>query len=97
MKRPAHGFENSSPPREKKREICTAEKLLLVKILFEEVSFRASFEGREGRAVTESERKRIPNLDSRDAKGMTTMLFSFEEGDAKGSVTKEEPRDLEGM
>ena len=28
------------------------EKLLLIKILFEEVSFKASFEGREGRAET---------------------------------------------
>ena len=70
--------------REREREICAAEKLLLVKILFEEVSFKANFEGREGRAVMESERKRIPDLDSRDAKGTATMLFSFEEGDAKG-------------
>ena len=46
----------------------------------------ASFEGREGRAVTESERKRFPDLGSREAKGTTTMLFSFEEGDAKGST-----------
>ena len=35
---------------------------LLVKTLFEEVSFMASFEGREGRAVTDSERKRIPDF-----------------------------------
>ena len=49
-------------------------------ILFEEVSFKASFEGREGRAVTESKRKRIPDLDSREANGTTTLLFSFEEG-----------------
>ena len=53
----------------------------MVKILFEEVSFKASFEGRKGRAVTESERKSIPDLDSREAKGTTTMLFSFEEGE----------------
>ena len=46
--------------RAREREICAAEKLLLVKILFEEVRFKASFEGREGRTVTESERKRIP-------------------------------------
>ena len=38
--------------------------------------------------MTESERKRIPDLDSREAKGTTTMLFSFEEGDAKGSVVR---------
>ena len=30
-------------------------------MLLEEESFKASFEGREGRAVTESERKRIPD------------------------------------
>ena len=47
---------------------------------------KASFEGREGRAVKGSKRKRIPDLDSRKAKGMTTMLFSFEEGDVKGSI-----------
>ena len=45
--------------REREREICAGEKLLLVKILFEEVSFQASFEGREGRAVKESARKRV--------------------------------------
>ena len=52
--------------RHREREICAAGKLLQVKIRFEEVSFKASFEGREGRVVTESERKRIPHLDSRD-------------------------------
>ena len=36
--------------------------------MFEEVSFKVSFEGGEGRAVTESKRKRIPDLDSREAK-----------------------------
>ena len=41
-----------------------------------------------GVAMTESKGKRIPDLDSREAKGMTTMLFSFEEGDAKGSVIR---------
>ena len=55
-------------------------------MLFEEVSFKASFEGREGRAVMESERKRISDLDSREAKGTTTMPFSFEERDVKGSI-----------
>ena len=54
----------------------------------EEVCFKASLEDGEGRAVTESERKRIPYLDSREAKGTTTMLFSFEEGNAKGSVIR---------
>ena len=52
--------------RESEFKICTAaEKLLLVKILFEEVSFKAGFEGREGRAVTESERKRIQQRSKR--------------------------------
>ena len=36
--------------------------------------------------MRESERTKILDLDSRDAKSMTTMLFSFEEGDAKGSI-----------
>ena len=48
----------------------------------------ASFEGREGRAVRESERKRIPDLCGTEAKGTTTMLFSFEGGDAKSSVIR---------
>ena len=39
-------------------------------------------------AMMESKGKRIPDLDSREAKGMTTMLFSFEEGDAKGSIIR---------
>ena len=71
-----------------KREFqtCATEKLVLVKILFEEVRFKANFEGREGRAVTESKRKRIPDVDSREAKGTTTMPFSFEQGDAKGFI-----------
>ena len=57
--------------------MCAAEKLLPVKILFEEVSSKASFERREERSVTESERKRIPDLRGRDAKGTTPKLFSF--------------------
>ena len=65
--------------------ICEAEKLLLVKALFEEVSFKARFEGREGRAVTQIERKRISDLCSSKTKGTNTMLFSFEDGDANGS------------
>ena len=63
---------------ERKREfkICAAEKLLLVKILFEEVRFKASFEGREGRAVTESERQRSADLGGREAElGTATVLF----------------------
>ena len=74
--------------REREFKICAAEKMLLVKILFEEESFKASFEGREGRAVTESEKKRISDLGSREAKGTTTMLFSFEDRDAKSSTIR---------
>ena len=36
--------------------------------------------------MTESKRERIPGLCSRKTEGMTTMLFSFEGGDAKGSI-----------
>ena len=76
--------------QEREFQICAAEKPLLVKILFEfeEVNFKASFEGGVGMAVMESERMRIPVLDSREAKGTTTMLFSFEEGDAKNSIIR---------
>ena len=64
--------------REWKREfkIWAAEELLQVKILFEEISLKVTFEGREGRAVTESERKKIPDLCSREA------------GDVKSSITQ---------
>ena len=55
--------------REREFQIWAAVKVLLVKILFEEVSFKACFEGKEGRGVMESKRKRIPNLCSRKAKG----------------------------
>ena len=54
--------------REREFKICAAENwLLLIKILSEEVSFKAGFEGREGRAMTESEMKRIPDLCRREA------------------------------
>ena len=49
---------------------------------------KASFESGERRVVRENERKRIPDLDKREARGMTTMLFSFEEGDAKDSIVR---------
>ena len=38
--------------------------------------------------MVESERKRIPELDSRDTKDTTTMLFSIEEGDATCSIIR---------
>ena len=48
--------------------------------------------------MTESERKRIPDLCCREAKGTTTMPFSFEGGNAKRKVlsSEEERRNLEG-
>ena len=76
----------------RKIKVCAAEKLLLVKILFEEVCFKTGFEGKEGIAVTESERKRIPYLGSREAKG----TFSSEGVDAKRSVVRRRRRDLTG-
>ena len=36
--------------------------------------------------MTESKRERIPGLYSRKTEGPTTMLLSFEGGDAKGSI-----------
>ena len=54
---------------ERELKICAAENLLLVKILFEEVRFKASFEGREGRAEAESEVKRILDSCNREAEG----------------------------
>ena len=55
-----------------------AEKLCLVKRLLAEVSFRASFEGSVvGRAVTENEKKRIPDLCSREAKGTATSKLTL--------------------
>ena len=53
--------------------ICEAKKLLLVETLFEEVSFKASFEGMEGRAVTQIERKRISDLCSSKTKGTNSV------------------------
>ena len=53
--------------RERIGDLRRREAILLVKMMLEEVCFKASFEGREGRAVAESERKRIPDLCSRKA------------------------------
>ena len=36
--------------------------------------------------MTKSKRDRIPSLYSRKTEGLTTMLFSFEGEDAKGSI-----------
>ena len=42
--------------------------------------------------MTERKRKRIPDVESREAKGTTTMLFSFEQGDAKDSIIRRAQR-----
>ena len=86
----------SDRDRQTDRQICAAKKLLLVKILFEEVSFKASFEGREGRAVTESGRKRIPDMNSREAE-RPPCCFLLQKGMQKVLLSEEECRDLEGM
>ena len=38
--------------------------------------------------MTESKRERIPGLYSRKTEGPTTMLFSSEGGDVKGSIIR---------
>ena len=44
------------------------KKQLLVKILFEEVSSKARFEGRDGRAATERKEEKSRSACSREAK-----------------------------
>ena len=51
------------------------------------MSSKTRFEGRE-RTVTKSDRKRIPDLYSRDTECRTTTLLSFEGGDAKRLVIR---------
>ena len=72
---------------ERNFKICAAETLLLVKVLFEEVRFKASFDGREERAVTEREMKRIPKLCCGEAEGKV--------GIRKGLSSEDERRNLE--
>ena len=48
-----------------------SERERLLKILFKALHSKTRFEGRGGSAVTESERKRIPDLCSREAEGTT--------------------------
>ena len=75
--------------KERELKMCAGEiKLVLVKIQFEEVMFNIGFERREGRALKVSEMKGIPDLCSRKAEDMTNKLFSFEGGDAKGSINR---------
>ena len=58
------------------------------------MSFPTSFHGRERRAVTESERERIPGLYSRETEGQTTC-FLFKVGIQKVLSSEEERRDLD--
>ena len=50
--------------------------------------FEISFECRERKAVSDDGREIIPGLYSRETEGATTLLFSLEVGDAKGSVIR---------
>ena len=47
--------------------------------MFEEVCFKASFDNREGRAVTETKGREFQTWTA-------GKLFSFEEGDVEGSI-----------
>ena len=65
-------------------KICDAEKLLVSKYFWKRyIGIKASFEGKEGRAV-----KRIPDLCGREAKGTTTVTISVEIGDARCSIIR---------
>ena len=48
-------------------KICVAENILLIQILFEEVCFGASFEGRDRKTVVERESDRIQYLCSKES------------------------------
>ena len=58
---------------ERMQDLCS-RKDVLVKLLFAEINFKNNFEGKEERAVTDRERKRIPYLCSRKAVGAIDML-----------------------
>ena len=75
--------------RERAREfrICVGQELLMVKILFEEVRFWASFKDRNEVKERDGEKgKRISDMYSREAKLTVTMLLGFVGGDAKDSL-----------
>ena len=61
--------------------LCAAEKLLLVKILFKEVSFNASFESPKGRDGMDGKRNeenfRLTVQQRSASKEATTMLWSI--------------------
>ena len=64
--------------------------------MFEEVCFKANFEGMEGRAVTERERKRIPNWAAEKQKARPKCRFLLKVWMRKVLSSEEERRDLEG-
>ena len=75
--------------RERVREfkICVGQELLLVKILFEEVHFQASFKDRnEGKECDGEKGKKISDLYSREANLTATLMLGFVGGDAKDSL-----------
>ena len=73
--------------RDTEFKICVAQELLLVKMLFEEVRFKASFKDRNELKECDGEKgKRISDLYSREAKLTVTMLLGFVGGDAKDSL-----------
>ena len=55
------------------REVCSRKA---ISITGQNTVWRGKFEGREGRAVTESKKKRIPDLDSRGALSLHSALIS---------------------
>ena len=71
------------------RELKTyaAEKTISVKILLEEIHCKASFAGKEGTEV-----KRIPDLCGGEDKGTTTVMISFEVGDASSIIRRRAQR-----
>ena len=81
--------------KEREFQICAAEKPLLVKILFEEVHFKASFEGGEGRAVTAKERE-FQIWTAEKQKAQPPFCFLLKKGMQKILSSEEERRDLEG-
>ena len=64
-------------------------------MLFEEIHFNSSFEGKEGRAVTESERERTPIWTAEKQKARPPCCFISEGGMRNVLSPEEECRDLE--
>ena len=64
--------------------------------MFKKVCFKANFEGREGRAVTERERKRIPDWAAEKQKAQPKCCFLLKVWMRNILSSEEERRDLEG-